>query len=382
MEKKEFSTTYERKLIMKFLLSILGMTNQCNLNCSYCDWEKDKYREITDKEYDNVEKYLLNIKQELDKRYPELILIEYSGGETLLYPQIIKILLSVFCDKWIRINTNGINISEEILFMIKEHGKVFVALSLDSYNLEGNFPRFKNNKNLLELVISNLEKTLEYNVPVYLLCTINKYNIEYFPEYIEFLQHKFGDYIERAMLAMPAHFVTNYEKENGIPSKAQISQLKEYLAETDNPLIRKNYFHYKELEYYFINNNRYTACSIPDWSLSIHYRKESIIVDGRFISFGCGMRGIYELGSYDSMSCTEINKYFDIASDKKITEHVLSHKSSSSFAYGCQEMCFTDWVCFDMIMQGKISLDDASKWFVFFQDPSVKNLIINYQHNL
>ena len=36
---------------MKFLLETLGMTNQCNLRCTYCDWEKEEYKSLTQEEY-------------------------------------------------------------------------------------------------------------------------------------------------------------------------------------------------------------------------------------------------------------------------------------------------------------------------------------------
>lgn len=365
---------------MKFLLSILGMTNQCNLNCTYCDWEKDEYRTITAEEYENVKNYLQNIKKEVDIRHPELILVEYTGGETLLYPEIIRILLNVFSDKWVRINTNGINITQKLISVMKDHGKTFFAFSLDSHNLEGNYPRFQNNLKIYNTVINNFDLTVKSNIPIYLLCTINEFNIEYIPEFVRYLQEKYSDYIDNGMLAMPAHYVTNYEKENGTPSQKQNDTLRRFLLTTNSVLINKNYQHYLELIYFIEHRNRLTTCTIPEWSLSVHYRKNAIINGGQFISFGCGMRGIYDLGNFDSKSSYDINKYIKAAEDPYLLEKVLKCKSSSAFAYGCQEMCFTDWVCFDMILQGSISIDNASKWFCMFKDQKVINFVEKYQY--
>ena len=41
-----------------FLVEILGMTNYCNLNCDYCDWEKYPFRLIGRKEIAKAKKHL------------------------------------------------------------------------------------------------------------------------------------------------------------------------------------------------------------------------------------------------------------------------------------------------------------------------------------
>lgn len=84
---------------MKFLLETLGMTNQCNLRCTYCVWEKEEYKSLTQEEYKIAKNNLEETRKLIDSNYPEVCLVQYSGGEPFLYPEIINYVLEIFKNK-------------------------------------------------------------------------------------------------------------------------------------------------------------------------------------------------------------------------------------------------------------------------------------------
>ena len=108
--------------------------------------------------------------------------------------------------------------------------------------------------------------------------------------------------------------------------------------------------------------------------------------DGHFTSFGCGMRGIRELGDFDvndekqilefvnKLSIVEKNK--DIEPLRFLKENYQDNKEIER---ECITKCFPDWVMFDLIISGLVSIEKAEKWFVLFKDDKVKNFIQKYR---
>ena len=376
---------------MKFLLEILGMTNQCNLNCSYCDWEKEKYFPLRDNEILNAKRNISNIKGEVEKNYAEIQLIEYSGGEPFVYPEIIQILLNEFKDKWIRIITNGLALDDEILDKISKHGKVFLAVSLDGHVLEANQARFNGNQALFQKVINNIKRIVDRKIPLMILCTLNKYNIEFFPSYIEYLQENFGNAIEEGLLVMPTHCVTNYSKDNGVPTKEQVEKFSDYIKNKGNkyPVIQRIKEHYYCLIEYMNGNSKPYGCHINEWNICMHFRRNEIIDAGRFLSFGCGMRGVSENGVFDINSKTDLAQMNKIITSETYLQDFRNNNQSNNMKFrhsgynhldeNCYEKCFVDWTYFDLVMNGNVNYEEAEQWFVLFRDEKVKDFIMRYR---
>src|SRR5574344_607207 len=282
---------------MKFLLEILGMTNACNLNCDYCDWEKKTKRKLTEKDLKNAEKYLTNIRNVILKKHPEIQLIEYSGGEPSVYPEIVELILRVFSDKWIRIISNGTLINNQQIEMLKKHKNLFIALSCDGNTIEANKPRVHNNEIIFQNILQTIDNLVKNNIPVMILCTLNKANMRLFPEFCYYLKEKYHDSISNGMLVLPAHCVTSYSHDNGSADKDMRVEFKNYLVNLEKDSIISGIFeHYHELANYLLNDTHITKCHVPEWTVSIHFRNDNIVTNGNFISFDCGMRGINEIG--------------------------------------------------------------------------------------
>lgn len=378
---------------MKFLLEILGMTNQCNLRCSYCDWVKDEYIALGKNEISNVRRNLSSIKKVLDENYKEIQLIEYSGGEPLVYPEIVNILLEQFKDKWIRIITNGVAINDDILSSVSNHGKTFLAISLDGCNLEANNARFQGNNKLFQHVLKNIDKVVERKIPLMLLCTLSKYNIDYFPDYIEYLQNKYSEAIEAGMLVMPTHYVTNYSKDNGVPSKEQVEKFEKFIngKGMDYPIISNIKEHYYCLIQYAKHNPKPYGCKINEWNISMHFRKNEIIDAGKFLNFGCGMRGVEENGFFNINDKKDVDTMINIINSP---DYYMDFENQSSEALhkdrlsgyndldeNCYGKCFVDWTIIDLILRGIVNYEDAKKWFVMFRSQSVEKFVMEYKNN-
>lgn len=369
---------------MKFLLETLGMTNQCNLRCTYCDWKKDSFKTLTDKEYEQARLNLENTRNLVDKYYPEICLVQYSGGEPFLYPKIIDYVLDVFKDKWIRINTNGTSIGEETLRKIKNHGRAYLAISIDGINLKAMEPRIGKNRYILDKILDGIDRTVEAKVPVMILCTLNLDNIEYFPELVEYLQKKYSREIEDGMLVMPTHCVTSYAKKHNEVEGEAVNKFKSYILNNIEKykILNNISEHYEQMLYYLENRERKIPCTISNWTLSIHFRSNHLVEDGRFASFGCGMRGINEIGEFNINHSEEVSQFLnqlEIIEENKDSFPLRflkeDYQEDKEIERVCTTKCFPDWVMFDLIISGVVSIDKAERWFVMFKDNKVKRYI-------
>ena len=372
---------------MKFLLECLGMTSQCNLNCNYCDWQKDSNFDLSEEQLANAKKHLRKIREVIDRKYSDIALVQYSGGEPLLYPDILEEVFHVFHDKWIRINTNATLLTDEIIKMAKDHGKVYIAVSLDGATLSANFPRVKGNRETFETILKNVDKVVKNEVPLMVLCTLNQQNIREFPVLVDYLTEHYEDAIEKGMLVMPTHSVTSYSKDNGTPDTEVITQFCKYIDENvDKYKVLSNIrAHYENLEHYLVHREREVKCSIYDWSLSMHFRKNDMIDSGKFLSFGCGMRGVHELGYFDINREEEIQELSEKVAHYDINRKLGYYNSSEQISEynllndNCSGKCFPDWVVFDLILQEKISLEAAANWFVLFKETKMQGLVKKYR---
>lgn len=372
---------------MKFLLETLGMTNQCNLRCTYCDWVKEDYKSLTQEEYKVARKNLEKTREIIDKYYPDVCLVQYSGGEPFLYPEIINYVVDIFKDKWIRINTNGISIKDEQLNAIKEHGKTYLAISIDGINEKAMEPRLRGNKALLDKILENLDRAVMAGVPVMILCTLSLDNIEYFPEFVEYLQEKYKKEIDEGMLVLPTHCVTSYATKHNEVEGNIVGGFKKYIEENVEkyPLLNNISEHYEHMIYYLENKERKVPCSISDWTVSVHFRKNQIVENGCFTSFGCGMRGIRELGEFDVNDEKQVSEFVNKLSDVEKNKDIdplrfkkESYQENKEIERECVTKCFPDWVMFDLIISGLVPIEKAEKWFVLFKDEKVKKFIQKY----
>ncbi|HLL24899.1 MAG TPA: radical SAM protein, partial [Kofleriaceae bacterium] len=106
------------------LLAQLVVTRRCNLSCGYCN------------EYDGVSAPVPTelLKARVDKLASlGLLFCEYTGGETLLHPDIIELVRYAssynFDERWII--TNGYLLSPEIVNALNDAGLTHLQISID-----------------------------------------------------------------------------------------------------------------------------------------------------------------------------------------------------------------------------------------------------------
>ena len=363
----------------KFLLDILGMTNFCNLNCNYCDWDKRAKFPLSESHLASMRQHLGLIKKFADEHFPEIVLVEYAGGEPFVYPQIVNEVFETFPDKWIRVITNGVQLQEQHLDWAVKHNKTIIGLSLDGHSAQLNASRFK--PKIFPKVIENVDRIVERGLPLMLLCTIHKQNIDGFADYVSWIENKYSKAISEGKLVLPAHLVISYSKDNGTPSDKQIENLVKFIDTQldEHPLLNKIRKHYESLSNLLRNKTRKILCNIPKWAISTHFREDHIVTDGKYLGFGCGMRGFLELGEFD-INSAESQRHFVQEINSPLIDNAFSSIDHS--LHNCQRHCFPDWVAIDMVIQQKIDLETAANWFVFFRDPKVQSFVKNYRNQI
>jgi hypothetical protein len=385
--------------VVKLLAEILGMTNFCNLRCTYCDWKMRPIERLDEAGRAAAAARIRRIGQLVASDYPSVVFVEYSGGEPFVYPAIVEALLDTFPDRWVRISTNGTLIRPQHIARLAGR-KAYLAMSLDGHTQLANLPRFGNSAMLLARVQDTLSALLEAGVPTMLLCTLNQANIDGFPDFVEHLWATYPEAIRSGLLMLPAHCVSEYDKENGKPTITQAYAFLTYVLTraADSPLIAPIWPHYLRLAEFIIattckayrESGRSDAlppawrarfphsgsfartCFLHDWQVCFHFLDDAIATSGSYKSFGCGMRGVGELGLY------QIDKQESVAAHQQAVQ-----QGSPSFPAarpkGAQcpllEDCLVDWNAIDMIFSGQIPLESAQTWSLMFRDPLVSEAV-------
>jgi MoaA/NifB/PqqE/SkfB family radical SAM enzyme len=287
----------------RFLLEILGMTDACNLRCKYCDWTFASHiPSLSPGQTETARATCSRIRGLVDSHFPEVQLVEYSGGEPLLYPEITEAILETFPDKWIRLPTNGLRITPSILARIRHHGKAFLAISLDGPDLLANALRFGRNRNLLRRVLHACDDALVSGIPVMILCTLTSRNIDSFPRFVRFLQSEYDQYILNARLVMAAHVITAYRDAMSslLPSDAQAQDLARFIDCEAHvyPILERIRPHYEHLAYFLTRRHRFSRCRIFTWLVSMHFLDRALVYSRIFRGYRCGMRGVGGLGEF------------------------------------------------------------------------------------
>lgn len=344
-----------------FLVEILGMTNYCNLKCLYCDWEKKKFIPLSDKELRNMRRNLLAARELIQTCWPDAPMVEYSGGEPYLYPEIVNELLQMFPERWVRVITNGLRVRTRDLEALARHGKAFLAVSLDGHIPEANVNRFPHD-DLRKMVIRTIDNALDMGIPVMLLCTLNRNNIGMFSEYAQWVHRRWPEQIENGSLVLPAHKLSSYGKPHPSAAKQQWEHLREALKKLDLPGINRIREHYDAMF------NFCRRCTIYRWTKSLHFLDREIVESGIFTSYRCGMRGIGKIGSFPVSS----------PQTKANFQEALAVAEQKDFTlYHCG--CFVDWTAFDLILSGTIPMKRAAAWFRPFKDPMIQDWIAKHR---
>jgi len=189
---------------------ILYITNQCNLNCSYCFVDKSE-------EVMKIQTY-----KKIFEEYKEKInSITFFGGEPLLQFELIKQIIEYNEKNNYRynyiINTNGINIDNNIIELCKKNN-ILLNISLDGNKKSNSKNRF--DAKIFKLVERNIKAIKKEGIQFIINYVITTNNIKYITESIKyFLNNDFMDIC----------FLIDYD---AIWSKKHIEELRKQLEKS------------------------------------------------------------------------------------------------------------------------------------------------------
>lgn len=158
---------------------ILPITSSCNLKCPYC-FAQTTEGNFTFKNYSDsdIEKLIQRL-YKINKGATTLLI--FFGGEPLLNFNLIRNTINYinscgFKDNFCySITTNGTLISHEIAEFFKENNFA-ILLSMDGYENEFNYRKFKNGKSSVSRVLDNIELLKAHEVPFEIRATITSDN--------------------------------------------------------------------------------------------------------------------------------------------------------------------------------------------------------------
>ncbi len=166
-------------------LALFNINDECNMKCNICYHSSEpgsgNFRSM--EEIEKMHETLLRVESSPD-------LIQVTGGEPTLHPQILEILkyLKSWPVRHLMLNTNGIRISQDESFVqeLKNIGKWFeVYLQFDSLQAES-LKQIRNGdmRSVRQKALEMLDK---YNISTTLVCVIQKgVNDKELPELIEY----------------------------------------------------------------------------------------------------------------------------------------------------------------------------------------------------
>lgn len=157
-----------------------NINGQCQNACKYC-FSKD-YVNIAS----SISKYQLdNIMEHIRVLNPLIVVI--SGGEPLLFPELIYILDSIREFSNVILDTNGLSIDNEFILYCRTN-KILLRVSLDDHRTCINEKIRKSSiSNSTELILMNIKTMLIFDVNFIIHTVLSDDNIDYIIEYGDYL---------------------------------------------------------------------------------------------------------------------------------------------------------------------------------------------------
>lgn len=156
----------------------IEVTNECNLNCTYCHAIPNSRKGTITLEL---------VEQAINKNvfHPEMGQITISGGEPFLYPELtfnIAKLLQRHAFTDIKIQTNGTLITDNAFIKFKEIKNLSLKFSLDSHleHIHNNF------RQKFYHTISSIKTAVNLGYKVFVTHVITSSNYSLIPQFIDF----------------------------------------------------------------------------------------------------------------------------------------------------------------------------------------------------
>ncbi len=152
-------------------IGLIEITNNCNLGCPTC------YANSGKGEYLSLDKISEMLDFFIESEGGEAEILQISGGEPTIHPEIIKIIQLARTKniRYIMLNTNGIKIAEDEEFvkeLSKFKGKFEIYLQFDGFDSK-TYSHLRG-RDLLKLKYKAIENLIKYEIPITLVATIEK----------------------------------------------------------------------------------------------------------------------------------------------------------------------------------------------------------------
>ncbi len=202
----------------------LHITQHCNLQCPYCYSKNNMRNAFEDKPY---AEWKIAIDKLVDAGFSRLI---FSGGEPLLHKDLEKIL--EYCSypkfKEIDLISNGLLIDKKNINFLKRL-VTNLCISLDGYSEKTNANT--RGKGTFQKVVSNIEKLRNHGVPVNIIATIYRENIQEINNYLQ-LAHTLDCTISFSLFTLSGEALNNQQL---LQTDMQMNNLSNYLLDDDTP---------------------------------------------------------------------------------------------------------------------------------------------------
>ena len=271
---------------MRFKKIYIEITNNCNLNCSFCIKDNRFKREMSLAEFETVLK-------KIDK-YTQYIYLHVKG-EPLIHKDLSRILdLTKKYNKFVNITTNGVFLKEKINILKKYNNIRQINISLHSENMK---------KNCIEDILDGVDELKNIFV-VYRFWTLKNNKLDNrMLEYLKKIKSKY--YIDES----------TYEK----------------ILEGNNIKIKENVYINKDKEFIWpnIDNNYYNEVGFC-YGLK---NQMAILVDGTITICCLDSFGISNLGNifYDNiddiLKSEKVGKILKGFNERKVYLDICKHCS-------------------------------------------------------
>lgn len=152
-------------------IGLIEITKSCNMTCEFC------YASATTGRHVDLSKVEEMMDFYIDSEGGEAEILQISGGEPTLHPDIIEIIRMARSKKikYVMLNTNGLKIAEDEAFaaaLSEFDGKFEVYLQFDGFN-EAMYTQHRGGMDL-KTKLQAIDNLTKYGVPVTLVSTILK----------------------------------------------------------------------------------------------------------------------------------------------------------------------------------------------------------------
>ena len=174
----EYGVTVPQKLPAPFLI-VWNFTNMCNLRCEHCYQKADK--PLPDELTLNEK---INVIEQLDKA--NVAAIAFSGGEPTIHPHFLRVAAEAASrGMYTSVATNGVVITEDYAFKLKEAGIRYVEISLDSIDPKKH-DSFRGVKGAWEKAVRGIKASVKAGLTTGIATTLTKMNIDEVEDIVRF----------------------------------------------------------------------------------------------------------------------------------------------------------------------------------------------------